>query len=113
MFSKTILWSTMKIVLSALFFLASLSATETEQIIPCAKTYISLSQVHLTESVLWVEVDGIWILPASIQIDGNGYYFNAISSDQQRIPGPWQCSKCHKWNDEWRDSCQQCGRSRS
>lgn len=82
-------------------------------IVSCKKTYVTPPQMHIAEEGLLLSVDDVWVMPASLQIDANGYYFTSIRFDQ-RMPGPWQCrrSGCLTWNEEWRGYCKQCGMSK-
>lgn len=100
----------MKTLIAALFlFCGIISPLCAEaEFIPCAKTYVSPSQIHFTESSLLIQVgEDIWVQPAAIHIDENGLYFKAL----QPTPGPWQCQRagCLYWNRAYFTHCQQCG----
>lgn len=94
--------------LSLLCTALSLSA---EEPISCEKTYVTFNQIFLTESSLFAEVEpGIWVEPASLHVDANGFFFNNIRFDKKN-PGMWKCQRkdCGKWNYGWRHSCGRCG----
>lgn len=92
--------------------IGSLSFLAAEQECACVKTYIHPNQMYFTDSSLLVNIsDDVWIQPASLHTDGQGFYFVAVRYDE-RIPGPWQCPSCHTWNEEWRSYCKQSGCNR-
>ncbi len=83
----------MKIIFGLLCFFSSVSITlhAENNILSCEKTYVTPNQLCFTESSFFVEIDSLWVQPASLQVDDNGIYFNSIFSNEV-VPGPLSCA---------------------
>lgn len=95
------------------FFSSMVISLSAEEIIPCNPTYVTPNQLHFTDSSIFVQIDDVWIQPAALYVDANGFYFNAIRHDEKDTKF-WRCQRksCQALNYDWAEYCRKCGARR-
>jgi hypothetical protein len=74
--------------------------------LPCQKTYIASSQIHIVHNEIWIELEDTCLKTSAIYSDSTGVFFQD-ASDCSR--GEWWCPRCEVCRKTWYTLCLKCG----